>query len=68
MADVITLDSGLQSSYDEHVLSGKSLPINYSTYVGILQSIAFPNVNVSVTRSVSRLKQYSLILILTIAQ
>ena len=56
VADVVTLDSGLQNSYAEHVLSGNSLPISYSTYVSILQSIAFPNVNVSVTRSVSRLK------------
>ena len=56
IADVITLDSGLQNSYAEHVLGGGMLPINYSTYVSILQSVAFPNVNVSVTRSVSRLK------------
>ena len=32
VADVVTLDNGLQNSYAEHVLSGKSLPINYSTY------------------------------------
>ena len=56
VADVVALDSGLQNSYAEHVLSGKSLPINYSTYVTILQSVVFPTVNVSVTRSVSRLK------------
>ena len=56
VADVVTLDSVLQNSYAEHVLSGKSLPINYSTYVTILQSVVFPTVNVSVTRSVSRLK------------
>ena len=56
VADVVTLDSGLQNSYAEHVLSGKRLPINYSTYVSILQSVVFPTVNVSITRSVSRLK------------
>ena len=56
IADVITLDSGLQNSYASHILSGQNLPINYSTYVSILQSVSFPNVNVSVTRSVSRLK------------
>ena len=56
IADVLTLDSGLQNSYAQHVLGGGMLPINYSTYVSILQSVAFPNVNVSVTRSVSRLK------------
>ena len=56
VADIITLDNGLQNSYAEHVLSGKSLPNNYSTYVTILQSVVFPTVNVSITRSVSRLK------------
>ena len=55
IADVVTLDNGLQNSYAEHVLSGKSLPINYSTYISILQSCSFP-MNVSVTRAVSRLK------------
>lgn len=56
LADVVTLDNGLQNSYAEHVLSGKSLPINYSTYVSILQSVTMPVINVSVTRAVSRLK------------
>ena len=55
IADIVTLDNGLQNSYAEHVLSGKSLPINYSTYISILQSCTFP-MNVSVTRAVSRLK------------
>ena len=41
VADVITLDSGLQNSYAEHVLGGGVLPINYSTYVTILQSVVF---------------------------
>ena len=27
VADIITLDNGLQNSYAEHVLSGKSLPL-----------------------------------------
>ena len=36
VADVVTLDTGLQNSYAEHVLSGKSLPINYSTCITIL--------------------------------
>ena len=54
-ADVVTLDNGLQNSYAEHILSGKSPPINYGTYTSILQTCAFP-MNVSVTRAVSRLK------------
>ena len=55
IADVVTLDNGLQNSYAEHVLSGKSLPINYSTYISILQSCAFP-MSVSATRAISKLK------------
>ena len=56
IADIVTLDNGLQDSYAQHVLEGKSLPINYSTYVSILQAIAPPTINISVTRAVSRLK------------
>ena len=56
IADTVTLDNGLQNSYAEHVLPGKSLPTSYSTYITILQSCTFPNINVSVTRAVSRLK------------
>ena len=56
IADIVTLDNGLQNSYAQHVLSGKSLPINYSTYISILQAVTPPTINVSVTRSVSRLK------------
>ena len=31
--DIVTLDNGLQHSYDEHVLASKTLPINDNTYV-----------------------------------
>ena len=34
----------------------KKLPINYSTYVSILQACVGPDVNVNVTRAVSRSK------------
>ena len=55
--DLVTLDSALQNSYAEHVLSGKALPINYSTFVTQYQSIAngLP-ITTSLTRAVSRLK------------
>ena len=56
IGDVITLDSGLQNSYAQHVLGGGALPINYSTYISILQAVVPPTINVSVTRAVSRLK------------
>ena len=56
ICDVVSLDSALQNSYAEHVLSGKALPINYNTYISILQSISPPVINVNVTRAVSRMK------------
>jgi hypothetical protein len=56
VCDVVSLDSALQNSYAEHVLSGKALPINYNTYISILQSISPPVINVNITRAVSRLK------------
>ena len=68
VADIITLDSGLQNSYASHVLRGGMLPINYSTYTTILQSVVFPTVNVTVTRALTRLKTVFLILILIITQ
>ena len=56
VGDVVSLGSALQNSYAEHVLSGKSLPINYSTYISLLQTCTGPNIAVNVTRAVSRLK------------
>ena len=31
--DVCTLDNALDNEYAQHLLSGKSLPINYNTYI-----------------------------------
>jgi hypothetical protein len=56
VCDVVTLDSALQNSYAEHVLSGKALPINYGSYISQFQSITATDFAVSVTRAVSRLK------------
>jgi hypothetical protein len=58
ICDVVTLDSGLQNSYAEHVLSGKSLPINYGTYISQFQSLGTDasNFSVTITRAVTRLK------------
>ena len=56
VCDLVTLDSALQNSYAEHVLSGKALPINYGTYVTQFQTLASSDFAVSVTRAVSRLK------------
>jgi hypothetical protein len=54
--DVVTLDSALQNSYAEHVLSGKALPINYSTYISQFQTITSSDFAVNISRSASRLK------------
>ena len=54
--DTITLDSALQNSYVEHVLSGKALEINYGSYINMLQSVAGDHILVNVARAVSRLK------------
>jgi hypothetical protein len=56
VCDVVTLDSALQNSYAEHVLSGKALPINYSTFITQYQTLTSVNTAVNVTRAVSRLK------------
>ena len=56
VCDLVTLDSALQNSYAEHVLSGKPLPINYGSYVTQFQTLTSSDFAVSVTRAVSRLK------------
>jgi len=56
VCDLVTLDSALQNSYAEHVLSGKALPINYSTYINQYQTITTGNISANVSRSASRLK------------
>ena len=56
VCDVVTLDSALQNSYAEHVLSGKNLPINYSTYISQFQTLTSSDFAVNVSRAVSRLK------------
>ena len=56
-ADVVTLDNALDNEYAAHLLSGKSLPINFSTYTTQLQAIT-PNGNVAINvqRAFTRLK------------
>ena len=56
VGDVVTLDSALQNSYAEHVLSGKSLPINDNTYITMQQTVSGENISDNVSRAVSRLK------------
>ena len=44
------------NSYSEHVLSGKSLNIQYGTYITMQQTVTGDNISVNVSRAVSRLK------------
>ena len=54
--DIVTLDNTLQNNYDSHLLSGKSLPINYNTYIVQSQVVSGKDVSVNMSRAISRLK------------
>ena len=60
--DLLTLDNGLQNSYDSHLLQGNSYPINYSTFITQCQTIIGNNgngqqkMNLTVSRAITRLK------------
>jgi hypothetical protein len=38
------------------VLEGKSLPVNFNSYITMLQSTTGTNININIARAVSRLK------------
>ena len=50
------MDNGLENEYVAHLVSGKSLPINYDTYISQMQTIADYNYSCNITRSLTRLK------------
>ena len=55
--DIVTLEGGLDNQYSQHLQEGKSLPINYNTFVSQMQTVQGqekPSVNV--TRALTRLK------------
>ena len=54
--DICTLDNALDNEYAQHLLSGKSLPINYNTYVSQTQQLAGQNPVINITRALTRLK------------
>ena len=54
--DLVTLDNGLDNEYAQHLLSGKSLPINYDTYISQMQTMGGVNFACNITRSLTRLK------------
>ena len=66
--DVCTLDNALDNEYAQHLLSGKSLPINFSTYVTQLQAITSnSSVSINVQRAFTRLKSAFISLVNTSA-
>jgi len=54
--DVCTLDNALDNEYAQHLLSGKSLPINYNTYISQTQAMSGQVSAVNITRALTRLK------------
>lgn len=55
--DVITLDNALDNEYAQHLLSGKSLPINFSSYyTGVQVSTGGSDNTVNVSRALTRMK------------
>ncbi len=55
-ADLVTLDNSLDNEYSQHLLSGKSLPIHFSTFTTASQIISQLNSTVNVSRALTRLK------------
>jgi len=54
--DLLTLDNAVDNQMVEKLLSGKSININYNTYVSQSQSISGRNSSVPITRALTRLK------------
>ena len=55
--DCCTLDNNLNNEYTAHLLSGKALPIKYTTFINQQSTISSKNVAVQVSRAVSRLQK-----------
>ena len=51
----MTLESGLENEYAAHILSGKSLPISYDTYITQYQTEAGADDAVNLARAFTRL-------------
>eukprot|EP00972_Heterocapsa_arctica_P105097 15486004-Heterocapsa_arctica.AAC.1 len=55
--DLVTLDSSLENEYAAHLLSGKSLPINFSSWNHTVQQTGGgKDFSVNVSRGLTRLK------------
>ena len=54
--DLVTLDNSLDNEYSQHLLSGKTLPIHFSTCTWASQVLTNLNSTVNVSRALTRLK------------
>eukprot|EP00972_Heterocapsa_arctica_P035767 5260741-Heterocapsa_arctica.AAC.1 len=54
--DLVTLDSSLENEYASHLLSGKSLPINFSSWNHTVQQTVGKDFSLNVSRGLTRLK------------
>ena len=54
--DLIQLDNNLDNGYSSHLLSGKSLPINFSSFTCASQVLTNIETSINVQRSFTRLK------------
>jgi hypothetical protein len=54
--DMCTLDNALDNSYVAHVMSGKTLNIVYNTFISSLQTVLTSDVQINVSRSLTKLK------------
>ena len=55
--DICTLDNALNNSYIEHLLAGKALPLQYTTYISQQSAVVGKSFNVQVIRAVSKLQK-----------
>ena len=53
--DLCSLDNAVDNQIADHLLSGKSLPINYGTYISQSQTVSGSAISVNVSRAVTRL-------------
>ena len=60
--DIVMLDSELQNSYASHLLSGKALPIHFSTYATNVHTATGKDSSLSMARSFTRLKSVFVIM------
>jgi hypothetical protein len=55
--DILTLDSSLNNSFIQHLLSGKSLPLKYQTFISQQTSVVGKSFSVQVIRAVTKLQK-----------